>query len=79
MSKKLTLSLDENTINEAKVIAKAHHTSLSKLAENYFASLIHPTAAPLSSPVQKLLGSLKSPKNIPDDAQLTKALTKKYL
>lgn len=35
MDKKLTLSLDESVIEEAKIFAKSNNTSLSKLIENY--------------------------------------------
>ncbi|MDX8406263.1 MAG: DUF6364 family protein [Mariprofundus sp.] len=40
MSTKLTLSLNEQTIDKAKAWAKIHHTSLSGLVENYFESLV---------------------------------------
>ncbi|MDQ6962633.1 MAG: DUF6364 family protein [Mariprofundaceae bacterium] len=40
MATKLTLSLDEQTIEQAKIWAKQHQTSLSALVEGYFESLI---------------------------------------
>jgi len=40
MAVKLTLSLNEQTIVKAKDWAKAHHSSLSGLIENYFESLV---------------------------------------
>ena len=39
MSTKLTLNLDKEIINEAKIYAKSHSVSLSKLIENYLNSL----------------------------------------
>lgn len=39
MSAKLTLSLDEAIIAQAKVYAKANKVSLSRLIESYLASL----------------------------------------
>lgn len=39
MDKKLTLSLDQATIDRAKTYAKANNISLSKLIESYLASL----------------------------------------
>jgi len=39
MSTKLTLNIDQNTIEEAKFYAKNNSVSLSKLIENYLQSL----------------------------------------
>ena len=39
MNTKLTLNLDKKIINEAKLYAKSHSVSLSKLIENYLNSL----------------------------------------
>ena len=39
MNTKLTLNLDKEIINEAKLYAKSHSVSLSKLIENYLNSL----------------------------------------
>jgi len=39
MNTKLTLQIDEQVIKSAKIFAKNHHISLSKLAENYFKML----------------------------------------
>ena len=36
MGAKLTLKIDERVIKSAKRFAKLHHTSLSKMTENYF-------------------------------------------
>ena len=40
MSAKLTLQMDEHVIESAKIFAKNHQISLSKLAENYFKTLV---------------------------------------
>jgi len=40
MATKLTLSLNKQTIEKAKVWAKIHHSSLSGLVERYFESLV---------------------------------------
>ena len=40
MDKKLTLSLDHNIIEEAKIYAKRNGTSLSKMIESYFQSIV---------------------------------------
>ncbi len=39
MNAKLTLNLDKEIINEAKIYAKSNSVSLSKLIENYLNSL----------------------------------------
>ncbi|QTE23173.1 DUF6364 family protein [Polaribacter cellanae] len=39
MDSKLTLKLDKSVIEQAKLYAKEHQTSLSKLIENYLAVL----------------------------------------
>ena len=43
MDKKLTLSLDENTIDSAKNYAKSNNVSLSKLIESYLKTLTNQT------------------------------------
>ena len=35
MNTKLTLMLDKQVIEKAKIYAKSHHTSLSKMVENF--------------------------------------------
>ena len=40
MSTKLTLSLNNEIIRKAKIWAEIHHTSLSKVVEKYFFSLV---------------------------------------
>ncbi|PHS14945.1 MAG: hypothetical protein COA86_14870 [Kangiella sp.] len=57
MSTKLTLSLNEQTIADAKRWAKSHHTSLSGLVEKYFQSLTKPSdnLQPLASKTNSLM------------------------
>jgi hypothetical protein len=61
MATKLTLSMNEETIEKAKAWAKAHHTSLSGLVEGYFESLIAKSSdIPTVSPkTQKLSGMFR--------------------
>ena len=59
MATKLTLSINEETIQKAKVWAKAHHTSLSGLVESYFESLISKSDdTPVVSPKTKMLSGM---------------------
>ena len=39
MNAKLTLKIDNSVIESAKLFAKTHNTSLSKLAETYFKTI----------------------------------------
>jgi len=43
MDVKLTLKMDEKVIRSAKEFAKSHHTSLSKLTENYLKTVTNST------------------------------------
>ena len=43
MDAKLTLKIDERVIKSAKRFAKLHHTSLSKMTENYFKTVTNST------------------------------------
>lgn len=61
MKKKLTLSLDEAVIDEAKKFARRRHKSLSKMVESYLQQVAHshppeegitPLVAELSGVVQ---------------------------
>jgi uncharacterized membrane protein len=80
MTTKLTLSIDDSIIKSAKQFAKKNHTSLSKMAQNYFASLIEPTKTnTLSSRISDLKGSLKTSHVVNDKTSLSRALKKKYL
>lgn len=61
MNAKLTLKMDDSVIESAKIFAKAHHTSLSKLTETYFRTIVHEEAAPqkVTGVVGELAGLLK--------------------
>jgi len=59
METKLTLKLNKNTIEKAKVYAKKHNQSLSSLVSNYFTALTdsdYADAQRISPIVQELIG-----------------------
>lgn len=56
MNTKLTLNIDKEIIEEAKIYAKSHQVSLSKLIENYLNSLTRQTKK--QSSVSPLVESL---------------------
>ncbi|WP_395045430.1 DUF6364 family protein [Flavobacterium sp.] len=62
MNTKLTLSLDENVIKEAKNLAKKKGKTLSGIIENYLKSLLQQkenNVADVSDIVSSLLGCIK--------------------
>ena len=83
MDKKLTLSLNAEVVAKAKLYAKEHEISLSRMIENYLAALTEKAteqeSAAYSPLVNRLLGVIA-----PDDAttdhddDYADYLTKKY-
>lgn len=73
MNKKLTLSLDQATIERAKTYAKSNNISLSKLIESYLASLTKNkgNAIPITPLVEGLSGVI----NLDEDLDLKDAYT----
>jgi hypothetical protein len=65
MDKKLTLSLDQDIIERAKVYAKEHQISLSKLVEAYLSSIVDKSQEVTS--ITPLVQSLSGLVNIPED------------
>jgi Family of unknown function (DUF6364) len=57
---KLTLSVDERVVSRAKRHAKRHGVSVSKMVENYLASVAEPNTALKETPIlRSLRGVLK--------------------
>ncbi len=80
MDAKLTLKLNEDIIEKAKVYAKAKNTSLSDLVENYLHKLTRAkkskkTITPL---IKSLSGIISLPKNQDEKKDYADYLTKKY-
>ncbi|MBK7036744.1 MAG: hypothetical protein IPH42_10520 [Bacteroidetes bacterium] len=64
MDTKLTLKLDEEIIEQAKIYAKNKNTSLSKLIESYLGLLVDPNEDQEVTPfVKSLSGVINLPKN----------------
>lgn len=63
MTTKLTLSLEEDVIKEAKTLAKRNGKSLSNLIENYLKSLIYQKSeeprTEISPIIKELVGCIK--------------------
>ena len=78
MDSKLTLKLESSIIAEAKKYAKKHHTSISKMVENYLLSVTqNPTKQELTPLVKSLSGVIEAPKEN-DKLGYTTFLDKKY-
>ncbi|MBP2832562.1 hypothetical protein J8281_10235 [Aquimarina sp. U1-2] len=65
MDKKLTLSLNQSIIENAKIYAKSNNTSLSKLIESYLATLTKETKK--KSEITPLVKSLSGVIELPSD------------
>lgn len=80
MDKKLTLSLDKNVIEKAKIYAKSNDTSLSKLIEAYLASLTKRTKRPseITPLVESLTGVISLPDDFDSKESYTRYLLEKY-
>jgi len=80
MDKKLTLSLNEAVIENAKIFAKQNKISLSKLIESYLRSIAENQTKELEvTPlVKSLSGVIKLPNNFNIRDEYTDYLIKKY-
>jgi hypothetical protein len=80
MQTKLTLTLEQSIIEQAKTYAKSKGRSLSDLIENYLKVVINDTEQKvfLSPSIKKLQGSIKLPEDFDYKKELTKALSEKY-
>ena len=80
MDKKLTLSLDKNVIEKAKIYAKCNNTSLSKLIESYLDAMTNQTKIPseITPLVESLSGLIELPEDFDVKENYTKHLLEKY-
>jgi|APHig6443717497_1056834.scaffolds.fasta_scaffold648155_2 hypothetical protein len=80
MNTKLTLSLDQAVIEQAKLFAQSQHQSLSKLIEGYLRQVTRDkeTTAPLTPLVAKLSGVLDARKVGDHKHEYTNYLADKY-
>lgn len=80
MDKKLTLSLDKNVIEKAKIYAKCNNTSLSKLIESYLDAMTNQTKIPseITPLVKSLSGVIELPENFDVKENYTQHLLEKY-
>ena len=80
MNRKLTILVDELTIEKAKNFAKSKGQSLSEIVENYLKLISSKSGNPKISPkITKLKGSLRLPKNFKYKEFLSDSISNKYL
>ncbi|MBN1924675.1 MAG: hypothetical protein JW798_02460 [Prolixibacteraceae bacterium] len=80
MQTKLTLTIEQNIINQAKGYAKSQGRSLSELIENYLKAVLedNKNSIELSPSIKKLKGAIKLPNNFDYKNELTNSLSEKY-
>ena len=80
MQTKLTLTIEQSIIEQAKLYAKDKGRSLSELIENYLKVVLEDNQqkVKLSPSIKKLKGSIKLPENFDYKNEITKALSAKY-
>lgn len=80
MDKKLTLSLNQTIIENAKSYAKSNDISLSKLIEAYLHSLtkLNTEKSKITPLVQSLSGVITLPKDFDEKAAYSDYLMEKY-
>lgn len=80
MTTKLTLTVDKEIIEAAKVYARKNGRSLSALIENYLKALVQKNEdkEDLSPKVKSLLGSINAPKDFDYKKELQEVIMKQY-
>lgn len=80
MDKKLTLSLNETVIENAKLFAKKNKISLSKLIEGYLKSIVDNKTknVEITPLVESLIGVIQLPEGFDVRDEYTKYLIEKY-
>ncbi len=79
MTTKLTLTVEKDIIERAKVYAKNTGRSLSELIESYLDSITQTSVNDASPKLKKIVGSVKLPKNFDEKKELRSYLEKKHL
>ena len=81
MTTKLTLTVEKNVIEKAKIYARNTGRSLSELIESYLESIIQENKpkGKMSPKLKSLVGSVKLPKNFDEKKELDEYYRKKHL
>lgn len=80
MNKKLTLSLDEDIIEKAKIYASQTGRSLSSLVEDFFENLTEKSSSTqISAKIKRISGKIEVPTDFDWEEELRKGLEEKHL
>lgn len=85
MNTKLTLSLEKEVIEQAKIYAKGTGRSLSEMVENYFRNLtlnskeLKNNEAEIESKLRKITGIITLPPDFDEKKVIQEYLEEKYL
>lgn len=85
MNTKLTLSLDKEVIEKAKIYAKGTGRSLSEMVENYFKSLVSKSNSEnnkedeIDAKLKKITGIISLPPDFDEKKAIQEYLEQKYL
>jgi len=81
MTTKLTLTVEKNIIEKAKIYARNTGRSLSDLIESYLESVIQENKPKdkMSTKLKKLVGSVKLPKKFDEKKELDAYYAQKHL
>lgn len=80
MQTKLTLTIEQSIIEQAKLYAKGKGRSLSELIENYLKVVLEDNqqGVKLSPSIKKLKGSIQLPEDFDYKKELTESLSARY-
>ena len=81
MNTKLTLTIDQSTIEKAKAYAKVRNRSLSDIIENYLKAITKEqmVSDEISPLIKSLQGSFKAPRDFDYKPELSNGLSEKYM
>lgn len=81
MSTKLTLTVEKDIIERAKIYAKKTGRSLSELIESYLSNIIKENSSlqEISPKLKKIVGAVNLPSDFDEDLELRSYYEKKHL
>jgi hypothetical protein len=80
MTTKLTLTVEKDIIDRAKVYAKKTGRSLSEIIQNYLATITDEhVQAEMSPKLKNIVGSVKLPDDFDEKLELQQALERKHV
>ena len=82
MTTKLTLTVEKEVIDRAKIYAKSSGRSLSEMVENYLNSITlhqqNPSKKGISNKLHQIVGAVKIPKDFNEKNEMKDYLRKKH-